>query len=59
MTQNGDIIVLFGEKEILTFKELQTQIETCQCGTAVAVKVMRRGREGYTELEYKVDIRAR
>ena len=57
--QNGDIIVLFGEKEILTFKELQTQIETCQCGTAVAVKVMRRGREGYTELEYKVDIRAR
>lgn len=57
--QNGDILVRFGEKEITTFKELQTQIENCQCGVSKTVKVMRRGREGHTELEYKVDIRAR
>lgn len=57
--QNGDIITMYGEKEITTFKELQIQIENSQCGFAVAVKVMRKGREGYTELGYNVNIRAR
>ncbi len=57
--QNGDIIILYGEKEITTFKELQMQIENSQCGSNVAVKVMRKGRDGYTELEYHVNIRAR
>ena len=57
--QNGDIITLYGEKEITTFKELQMQIENSQCGSGVAVKVMRKGRDGYTELDYSVNIRAR
>ena len=57
--QNGDIIILYGEKEITTFKELQMQIENSQCGSNVSVKVMRKGRDGYTELEYNVNIRAR
>lgn len=57
--QNGDIICQFGEKEITTFKELQIQIESCQCGVSVPVKVMRKGRDGYIELEYNVNIRAR
>lgn len=57
--QNGDIITFFGEKEIATFKELQMQIENSECGSQILIKVMRKGREGYQELEYKVDIRAR
>ena len=57
--QNGDVIIGFGGAEITTFKELQAQIENTVSGTPVPVKVMRRGRDGYTELSYTVDIRAR
>lgn len=57
--QNGDIITMYGEKEITTFKELQNQIENSQCGASVTVKVMRKGRDTYTEIEYPVMIRAR
>lgn len=57
--QNGDIITHYGDKEITTFKELQVQIENSQSGVAVPVQVMRKGREGYKEIEYTVDIRAR
>lgn len=57
--QSGDIIIRFGEKDIGTFKELQLQIENSMSGSSVTVVVMRKGRDGYTELEYQVDIRAR
>ncbi|MEG1143849.1 MAG: PDZ domain-containing protein [Clostridium sp.] len=57
--QNGDIITLFGEKKITTFKELQVQIENSESGFSVPVKVMRKSREGYKELDYQVNIRAR
>lgn len=58
--QNGDIITLFGEKEITTFKELQMQIENVHCGTRVKVKIMRKGPDGYKELDpFEVEIRAR
>lgn len=57
--QNGDIITLFGEKEITTFKELQMQIETSESGQEIIVTVMRKGRDGYIELKYPVGIRAR
>lgn len=58
--QNGDIITQFGEKEITTFKELQMQIENAQCSSRVTVKIMRKGPEGYKELEpFEVEIRSR
>ena len=58
--QNGDIITLFGEKEITTFKELQMQIENARCGSRVTVKIMRKGPDGYKELDpFEVEIRAR
>lgn len=58
--QNGDIITQFGEKEITTFKELQIQIENAACGSRVKIKVMRKGPEGYKELEpFEVELRAR
>lgn len=57
--QNGDIITCFANKKITTFKDMQNQIENAKCGTSALVKVMRKGREGYKELEYHVEIRAR
>lgn len=57
--QNGDIIVKFGEADILSFKDLQTQIERAESGSLVNVVVMRQSREGYTELNYHIDIRER
>lgn len=57
--QNGDIITRYGEKEIASFKELQTQIENSQSGEMIPVTAMRKGRGGYTELQYEVRIRAR
>ena len=57
--QNGDILVSFGEHKVATLKELSTQIAGAQVGTAVRVTVMRRGRDGYTPLDYEVVIRER
>ena len=54
------MITLFGEKEITTFKELQMQIENARCGSRVTVKIMRKGPDGYKELDpFEVEIRAR
>lgn len=57
--QNGDVIVKFGGAEVLSFQDLQTQIESIESGKPVMVTVMRQGREGYAELDYYVNIRAR
>ena len=47
------------EHKVATLKELSTQMAGSQVGTAVKVTVMRRGREGYTPLDYEVVIRGR
>lgn len=57
--QPGDIIVKFGTKEIGSFKDLQAQIENSASGVSVSVNVMRKGRDGYTEIPFLVSLRAR
>ena len=57
--QNGDIITVYNGEEIGSFEDLQTQIESSHSGAVVPVTVKRRGRDGYTQLEYEVKIRAR
>lgn len=57
--QNGDIIVKFGMKEITNFKDLQTQIENAASNLSVSVSVMRKGRDGYTEIPFAVSMHAR
>ena len=57
--QNGDIIVQFDGRDVATLKELSTQIASFQLGNAAAVTVMRKGRDGYTSLEYQVTVRGR
>lgn len=57
--QNGDIIVKFGAKEIGNFKDLQAQIENAASSSSVLVAVMRKGRDGYTEIPFEVSLHAR
>lgn len=57
--QNGDIIVQFDGRDVATLKELSTQIASFQLGNGAAVTVMRKGRDGYTSLEYQVTVRGR
>ncbi len=57
--QNGDIIVKFGLKEIGSFKDLQAQIENAASNLSVYVSVMRKGRDGYTEIPFMVSLHAR
>lgn len=57
--QNGDIIVSFGGQSVTSLKELTAQISSAQTGAVTAVTVMRKGRDGYTPLEYAVNIRDR
>lgn len=57
--QNGDIIVQFNGRDVATLKELNTQISSSQPGDTVKVTVMRKGRDGYTSLEYQVTMRGR
>lgn len=57
--QNGDIIISFGDHPVSTLKELSSQILSAGTGNTAKVTVMRRGRDGYTPLEYEVSLRAR
>lgn len=52
--QNGDIIVRFDGRNVATLKELSTQIFSVKPGDTAVITVMRKGREGYTSLEYQV-----
>lgn len=52
--QNGDIIVRFDGRDVATLKELSTQIFSVKPGDTVVITVMRKGRDGYTSLEYQV-----
>ena len=49
----------FDGRDVATLKELSTQIASFQPGNAAAVAVMRKGRDGYTSLEYQVTVRGR
>lgn len=57
--QNGDIIVKFGTKDIGSFKDLQAQIENAASSASISVNVMRKGRDGYTEIPFVVSLHAR
>ena len=48
-----------GPAYVATLKELSTQIASFQLGNGAAVTVMRKGRDGYTSLEYQVTVRGR
>ena len=57
--QSGDIIVGYGGDVTTSRSYLEELLERTEAGAVVPVKVMRAGREGYTELSYEVTLRQR
>ena len=52
--QNGDVIVKIGEKNILSMKDYENQLEALHQGDTVTVTVQRKSVNEYKELEYQV-----
>lgn len=57
--QNGDIITRIGEKEIVTMKDFQSQVEAMTKDHVVTIVIQRKGIDEYKELEYPVTVGAR
>ena len=57
--QNGDVIVKIGEKNILSMKDYENQLEALRQGDTVTVTVQRKSVNEYKELEYQVNVGAR
>lgn len=57
--QNGDVIVKIGEKNILSMKDYENQLEALHQGDTVTVTVQRKSVNEYKELEYQVNVGAR
>lgn len=55
--QSGDVLVAFDGVEIRSMKAYRNLLESHQPGDEVPVKVMRRGRDGYIEIEFDVIVR--
>lgn len=54
--QSGDVLVEFDGVEVSGMKAFRNQLETHDAGDKVCIKVMRKGREGYFEIEFDVVI---
>ena len=48
-----------GDKEIVSVKDYQTQVENLTVGRDVTIVVLRKGIDEYRELEYQVTVGAR
>ena len=57
--QNGDVVVKIGEKNILSMKDYENQLEALRQGDTVMVTVQRKSVNEYKELEYQVNVGAR
>ena len=57
--QNGDVVVKIGEKNILSMKDYENQLEALRQGDTVTVTVQRKSVNEYKELEYQVNVGAR
>lgn len=51
-----DVIVQIGEEKVQTLKQYQEQLGKCSPGQTVKVTAMRKGAEGYAEMEFTVTI---
>lgn len=57
--QNGDILTMFGEKQVTSLREFTDCLESAQSGDQVEVAVQRKGIDEYKEIRYTVTIGAR
>lgn len=51
-----DVIVRIGEEKVQTLKQYQEQLSKCKPGDTIHVTAMRKGAEGYTEMEFDVTV---
>ncbi|MBQ3546474.1 MAG: serine protease [Lachnospiraceae bacterium] len=51
---HGDVVVSINGKEIKNFSDYNEELSTCNVGDEIEVVVMRKGKEGYKRIEYKI-----
>lgn len=56
--QKADVITAVKGNEVATVKQYQSELKKCGVGEVIKIKVMRKGAEGYVELEYDVTLTA-
>lgn len=56
--QNGDIIMAMADMDNMSMKSFRNYLENAEQGQTVLVKVMRRGKDEYRELEFEVTLGA-
>lgn len=56
--QKADVITAVKENEVVTVKQYQNELKKCSVGEMIKIKVMRKGAEGYVELEFDVTLTA-
>ncbi len=54
--QSGDVLVEFDGVEVRSMRAYRNLLESHQAGDVIHIKVMRRGREGYTNIEFDVTV---
>lgn len=57
--QSGDIIVSMKDEKISNQKDYQNVLKQCTIGEEIPVKIMRKVRDGYSEMEIKVRLEAK
>lgn len=56
--QSGDVLTELDGVEVRSMRSYRNLLESRQSGDTIHIKVMRRGREGYTEIEFDVTAEA-
>lgn len=57
--QSGDILIALDGRTIATFNELAVELSRHTVGEAVTVSVLRRGPEGYVQMDFDITLAAR
>lgn len=52
--QSADVITEFNGKEVATMQNFSRELQKCKAGEKVPLKLMRKGSEGYVEMEFKI-----
>lgn len=54
--QSADVITGFNGQEVTSMQRFSTELQKCKKDEKVIVKIMRRGNEGYVEMEFEITI---
>lgn len=54
--QSADVITEFNGKEVMTMQKFSTELQKCDSEQKVPIKLMRKGSDGYVEMEFEITI---